>query len=111
MSDDSQSTVARFPTIGPHLIDRNNPAFAETTPPAAARNWHAEFDAAMAANLAQPAMTGADPLTECLAGQALAFTYARERARPEPNATGIAGPVIVPVGRVARWWLAFRRWI
>lgn len=108
---DNQSTAVRFPTIGAHLIDRNNPAFAETTPPAAGRDWHAEFDAAMAANLARPAMSGTDPLTECLADQSLCFVYARERARREPNAGGIYGPVIVPVGRVARWWLALRRWL
>lgn len=65
--------------------------------------------AAISDNMARPAMSGADPLTECLAEQSLRFVYARERARPEPNASGIYGPVIVPVGRAARWWLAFRR--
>ena len=67
------------------------------------------FAAAIAENMTHPAMSGADPLTECLAEQSLCFVCARERARPEPNASGIYGPVIVPVGRASRWWLAFRQ--
>ena len=54
---------------------------------------------AVAANLDRPAMSGADPLTECLAEQCICF------ARP-----AVAGPEIIPVGFTARWWLAFKRW-
>lgn len=55
--------------------------------------------AAIADNLARPAMGGADPLTECLAEQCLCFS--RQRT---------AGPVIVPVGFTSRWWMALTRW-
>ena len=67
----------------------------EAHPPA---DWSQMLTAAVAANLAHPAMSGADPLTECLAEQCLCFS------RPT------AGPNVIPVGRAARWWQAIKRW-
>ena len=55
--------------------------------------------AAIAENMARPAMSGADPLTECLAEQCICF------ARPSSP-----GPSIIPVGFTARWWQALTRW-
>lgn len=107
-------TVVRSLAGGRYPADGDFPVETEKLPaPPAEREaaWHANFHAAVAANLARQPMGGTDPLTECLVDEALAFTYARERARAEPNATGVTGPVIVPVGRVARWWLTFKNWI
>lgn len=97
-------TVVRFP-----CRDKTE----QLPAPAASRDaaWISQLNDAVAANLARPAMSGTDPLTECLLDESLAFSYARERARSEPNAIGVAGPVIVPVGRVARWWLSFKNWV
>lgn len=56
--------------------------------------------AAVAANMAHPAMSCADPLTECLVEQCLGFS------RPPA-----AGPTVVPCSTLARWWLAVKRWL
>lgn len=113
----------RFPGLFNHVIDERNPAYAPTAPPdieparqEPARNWQADFGAAVQRHMARPSMYGGDPFTDSAVDAALmacetdTAPVARWAYRPEPCACGIAGPVIVPVGRAARWWLALRRW-
>ena len=61
-------------------------------------DWPRALAAAVAANLTNPAMSGADPMAECLAEQCCCFA--------RPSAAGS----VIPCSTLARWWLSFKRW-